>query len=372
MIVNGDALRRSLVESAKKQVELSKSLLLSSNGTVELIRTCLADARKAQEAADTQLTASKEEVQHATGHLQTSEGRLDSSMTQEPVNGGDGVTENEMDAVRRRAKAARIQVKLSQSLVASSCSMVDMIEKSLAIAERDQTLASIKFKASQLELYHATNSLKMAEEDHAIAPKPPSTDAGSPSLVEQATKKRKSISVASIANEQPGFGHSESAVAEPGACLNFEAHGVAKEISIGASSHPSRQISIRCVKPKAPLQPRNLVISPVVCPKPTKPIKAEQRAGGSATVMPKKEAVPIVQVTPTLLRPKALRVRGVGKTPPERPPDNLSLTDISFIEDWIRNPESSLFQPACDDAYNCRQSEDDPVHLKLGADPVPI
>jgi len=354
MIVNGDALRRSLVESAKKQVELSKSLLLSSNGTVELIRTCLADARKAQEAADTQLTASKEEVQHATGHLQTSEGRLDSSMTQEPVNGGDGVTENEMDAVRRRAKAARIQVKLSQSLVASSCSMVDMIEKSLAIAERDQTLASIKFKASQLELYHATNSLKMAEEDHAIAPKPPSTDAGSPSLVEQATKKRKSISVASIANEQQG------------------SHGVAKEISIGASSHPSRQISIRCVKPKAPLQPRNLVISPVVCPKPTKPIKAEQRAGGSATVMPKKEAVPIVQVTPTLVRPKALRVRGVGKIPPERPPDNLSLTDISFIEDWIRNPESSLFQPACDDAYNCRQSEDDPVHLKLGADPVPI
>ena len=85
------------------------------------------------------------------------------------------------------------------------------------------------------------------------------------------------------------FGDSGSAVEEPGACLHVKAYGDAEA---GESSHTSRQVSIGfgCVKPKAPLQPGNLVISPAVCPK---PIRADQRAGGSAIVMPKKEAVPI-------------------------------------------------------------------------------
>lgn len=369
MIVGGDAIRLR-VEAAKKQVELSKSLLLSSNGTVELIRTCLADARKAQEAAGTQLTASREEVQLATGHLQTSEGCLDSSMTQELVNGGDGVAANQVDAVRRRAKAARIQVKLSQSAVLASCSMVDEIEKSLAIAERDQKVASIKFKMSQLELYHAENSLKMAEkEDHVITSKLPGTFVGNPTMFEKAAKTRRSIIDASM-NKQQGLDNCGSSMSAPSASgsLHFKVHGDAGEISIGAPSRTSWQNSSRCVKPNALHPSRNLVISPVVHPKPT---KVEQRAGGSATVRPRKEAVPIVRLTPTIVRPKALRVRGVGMTPPGLPPDNLSLTDISFIEDWIRNPDSSLFLPVDDSHHPCK-SEDVPGHYKLGTGPVPI
>ena len=355
VVVDGDAIL-SRVEAAKKQVELSKSMLLSSNGRVESFRTSLADARKAQETAGAQLTASREEVRHATDHLQASEGRLDSSIAQDLVNGSDGAADaNEMDAVRRRAKAARIQVKLSQSAVLSSRSIVDMIEKSLAIAERDQKVASIKFKASQLELYHATNSLKMVEGDHAITSNSPGTVVGGPALVEKA-------------NEQRGFGNCWPAMSAPGDSLHFEVHGDAENNSIGVPSHTSWQIPRRCVKPKA-LQPsRNLVISSVVHPKQA---KVEQRARGSAIVRPKTDAVPIVRVTPTIIRPKALRVRGVGMAPPELPPDsNLSLTDISFIEDWIRNPDSSLFSPVDDAHHPC--SSGDGQDFVLGTGPVPI
>ena len=109
-----------------------------------------------------------------------------------------GTTNHEMDAVRRRVRAARAQVQLSQSLLLSSSAAINSIEKSLDAAKKHREVATIQFKASQLELQHALVCLKTSEANSAAD----LSKEASTSLIGQVSRKRKSVTFAELSTSQ--------------------------------------------------------------------------------------------------------------------------------------------------------------------------
>lgn len=113
--------------------------------------------------------------------------------------GGIGKTNREMDAVRRRVRAAKVQVQLSQSLLLSSSTAINSIDKSLDAAKKHHEVATIQFKASQLELQHALVCLKTSEANSTADINNKETPT---SLIGQVSRKRKSVAYAELSTSQ--------------------------------------------------------------------------------------------------------------------------------------------------------------------------
>ena len=112
--------------------------------------------------------------------------------------GGIGKANHEMDAVRRRVRAAKVQVQLSQSLLQSSSAAIKSIEMSLDEAKKHHEVATIQVKASQLELQHALACLKTSEAKSTAS----MNKEASKSLIGKVSRKRKSVAFARLSTSQ--------------------------------------------------------------------------------------------------------------------------------------------------------------------------